>query len=155
MHDVAPPTLRRLTRAGRSWRAAAVVAFLGMLAVGAYVDSDDRFPFGPMAQYATSPDLDASINSAYVLADTTRGERVRVPLNATGTGIGRAEVEGQLGRIIEEPELLQAIADAFAELHPERAQYTHLYLMRDTIDLEDGQAVGPRVTRQLATWEVR
>ena len=150
-----PNTVQRLSPAGRAVRLGVVVAFLGGLAYGAYVDTDDMFPFGPMAQYATSPDLDASINSAYVLADTTEGTRVRVPLNATGTGIGRAEVEGQLGRIIDDPQLLQVIADAFAELHPERPQYVHLYLMRDTIDLTDGKATGPRITRQLADWAVQ
>jgi hypothetical protein len=40
-------------------------------------------------------------------------------------------------------------------LHPHRPQYTHLYLMQDTTDLEDGRAVGPKVTRLLAEWEVR
>jgi hypothetical protein len=149
------PATVQLTKVGRTWRLAAFAAFLALLATGTYSNTDDSFPFGPMAQYSTSPDLDAEINSAYVLADTTEGDRVRVPLNATGTGIGRAEVEGQLGRIIENPELLQAIANAYAKLHPERPQYTRLYLMQDTTDLEDGKAEGPRVTRLLAQWEVR
>jgi hypothetical protein len=151
----APPAAVPLTRVGKTWRFGAVVIFLGLLAAGTYSNTDDSFPFGPMAQYSTSPDLDAEINSAYVLADTTDGRRVRVPLNATGTGIGRAEVEGQLGRIIENPELLQAIANAYAKLHPDRPQYTRLYLMQDTTDLEGGKAAGPPVTRQLAQWEVR
>jgi hypothetical protein len=153
--DPAPPATMRLTRVGRTWRLSAVLVFLALLAAGTYSNTDDSFPFGPMAQYSTSPDLDAEINSAYVLADTTDGRRVRVPLNATGTGIGRAEVEGQLGRIIENPELLQAIANAYAKVHPDRPQYTRLYLMQDTTDLEDGKAAGPRATRQLAQWEVR
>ena len=151
--DPADGAVQRLSRTGLGWRLGVVVAFLGMLAWGAYLDTDDRFPWGPMAQYATSPDLDAEINSTYVLADTTAGERMRVPPNATGTGIGRAEVEGQLGRIVAEPELLGVIADAYRQLHPDRPQYTHLYLMRDTTDLEDGLAVG-KVTRQLAEWRV-
>jgi hypothetical protein len=153
-HPAARPS-SRLSPVGKGWRLGAVVGFLVLLALGTYSNTDDSFPFGPLAQYSTSPDLDAEINSAYVLADTTEGTRVRVPLNATGTGIGRAEVEGQLGRIIENPELLQAIANAFAKVHPHRPQYTYLYLMQDTTDLEDGKAAGPRVTRLLAEWEVQ
>jgi len=146
--------VRRLSAASQRWRLAAAAAFLAMLAVGAHRNTDDLFPFGPMAQYATSPNLNASINSSYVLADTTAGVRVPVPLNATGTGIGRAEVEGQLARIIDDPSLLGVIARAYRELHPDRPQYTHLYLMRDTTDLENGKAVGEKVTSMLAQWEV-
>ena len=155
MNHPPPPTTIRLTGATRGWRLGAVAAFLALLAAGTYSNTDDSFPVGPLAQYSTSPDLDAEINSAYVLADKTDQTRVRVPLNATGTGIGRAEVEGQLGRIVENPGLLQAIANAYAKLHPDRPQYTHLYLMQDTTDLEDGRAVGPRVTKLLAEWAVR
>ena len=154
MSDPAATDVHRLSAASKRWRLAAAAAFLALLAVGAYRDTDDLFPFGPMAQYATSPNLNASINSSYILADTTAGTRERVPLNATGTDIGRAEEEGQLGRNIGDPSLQGVIARVYRELHPDRPQYTHLYLMRDTTDLENGKVVGERVTAMLAQWEV-
>lgn len=144
----------RLSRRSLGWRL--VVAGLGLLALvhGTLRDSDDFFPFGSMAQYASAHDLDGTTRSTYIDADTVSGERVRVPLNATGTGIGRAEVEGQLGKFIEDPALMQVIADAYRDLHPDRDQYTHMYLMRAIYQLRDGYVVGEAERKLLAEWEV-
>ena len=147
---------RRLSRASATWRLIAAFAGIVALVHGTIADSDDYFPFGSMSQYATAHDLDAKVNSTYMLADTENGRRkVRVPLNATGTGIGRAEVEGQIDRLVADPSLLQSIADAYHAIHPERDQYTTLYLMRDTYQLRDGYQTGPPVTDELARWTVQ
>lgn len=138
------------------WRLTAAGLGLAALLHGTLRDSDDYFPFGSMAQYATAHDLDGQTRSTYIVADTESGRTdVRVPLNATGTGIGRAEVEGQLPRIIDDPSLMQVIADAYRELHPQRDQYTHLYLMRDVYQLRDGYVDSEPTTELLAEWEVR
>ncbi|WP_129668827.1 hypothetical protein [Phytoactinopolyspora endophytica] len=145
----------RLSRWGTAWRLGLVVVGLVALVHGTLRDSDDFFPFGSMAQYASAHDLNGTTRSTYILADTESGEEdVRVPLNATGTGIGRAEVEGQLGDFLDDPSLMQVIADAYRDIHPERDQYTHLYLMRDVYQLEDGYVVGEPETTLLAEWEV-
>ncbi|NED98938.1 hypothetical protein [Phytoactinopolyspora halotolerans] len=151
-----PTTPRRqLSRWGAAWRLSLVVLGLAALMHGTLRDSDDFFPFGSMAQYASAHDLNGTTRSTYILADTEGGERgVRVPLNATGTGIGRAEVEGQLGDFLEDPSLMQIIADAYREIHPDRDQYTRLYLMRDVYQLRDGYVVGEPETTLLAEWEV-
>ncbi len=161
LYDVIPRTTTSppqgrglLPRWAKAWRLAA--AGLGLLALlhGTLKDSDDYFPFGSMAQYATAHNLDGQTRSTYILAETESGDEVRVPLNATGTGIGRAEVEGQLGRFIEDPSLMQVIADAFRQLHPDRDQYTHMYLKRSVYQLRDGYVVGDPETELLAEWEV-
>lgn len=146
----------RLSRWSTAWRLGVAAVGLVALLHGTLRDSDDYFPFGSMAQYATAHDLDGQTRSTYILADTESGRTgVRVPLNATGTGIGRAEVEGQLPRFIDDPSLMQVIADAYRAIHPGRDQYTHMYLMRDTYQLRDGYIVGEPQTDQLAEWEVR
>jgi hypothetical protein len=135
---------------------ATALAGIAALAHGTLADSDDYFPFGSMAQYASAHDLDGQVRSVYMLADTEAGlRRVPVPLHATGTGIGRAEVEGQLGRFLDHPSLMQTIADAYRALHPDRDQYTTLYLMRDTYQLRDGHPAGQPATEQLAEWDVQ
>ncbi|HET6729299.1 MAG TPA: hypothetical protein VFG96_07750 [Jiangellaceae bacterium] len=147
---------RRLSWRGRAWRVGIALAGIAALVHGTLADSDDYFPFGSMAQYASAHDLDSQVRSVYMLADTDSGrERVPVALHATGTGIGRAEVEGQLGRILADPSLMQTIADAYRALHPDRDQYTTLYLMRDTYQLRDGYQAGPPATELLAEWDVR
>ena len=146
----------RLSGRSTAWRVIVAFAGIAALAHGTLADSDDYFPFGSMAQYATAHDLDGKVRSTYILADTESGrQRVRVPLNATGTGIGRAEVEGQLDRILADPSLLQTIADAYRAIHPDRDHYTVLYLMRDTYQLQDGYQAGPPGTAELARWSVR
>ncbi len=147
--------VERVRGPGRVTRLVVPVVALGALLAGTLVDRDDWFPFGPLAQYATATKLDGQVRSTYVLADTTDGTRVRVPLDPTGTGIGRAEVEGQLGRITEDPALLQSLSDAWSQLHPDRPQYVRLLLMRDDYQLRDGRRVGAPTTRTLAVWTVR
>ena len=148
-------TTVRLGPLGVTWRLAAVAAALSMLVVGQVQDNNDLFPFGSLSQYATARDPDGTVNSVYVLADTADGEQVRVPLNPTGVGVGRAEIENQLDRVLADPSLLQALADAHAGLHPDEAPYTLLYLMRDTHQLDDGRPTGEVSTTELATWTVR
>lgn len=150
--DAAEPV--RLSARSVAWRLVAVVACLVVLTVAQLTDTDDFFPLSRLSQYAMAPGPDGIVKSTYILADNTDGEQVRVPLNATGVGIGRAEVEGQLGRIIDDPSLLQAIANAWAQLHPDEPQYQRLYLKRDVYQLVDGKPAGDRETIELAVWEV-
>jgi hypothetical protein len=148
-------TVKRLGPLSVTWRLAAVAAALAMLVVGQVQDNNDLFPFGSLSQYATARDPNSPVNSVYVLADTAHGEQVRVPLNPTGVGVGRAEIENQLDRVLADPSLLQALADAHAGLHPDQSPYTELYLMRDSYQLVNGRPTGEVSTTELATWTVR
>lgn len=150
--DAAEPV--RLSARSVAWRLIAVVGCLVVLTVAQLTDTDDYFPLSRLSQYALAPGPDGIVKSTYILAHNTDGEQVRVPLNATGVGIGRAEVEGQLSRIIDDPSLLQAIANAWAELHPDQPHYQRLYLKRDVYQLVDGKPAGDRETIELAVWEV-
>lgn len=144
----------KLSAQSVAWRLIVVALCLIVLTVAQLTDTDDFFPLSRLSQYAFAPGPDGVVKSTYITADTTDGEQVRVPLNATGVGIGRAEVEGQLARIIDDPSLLQAIANAWAQLHPDQPQYERLYLKRDIYQLVDGKPTGGRETLELAVWEV-
>lgn len=144
----------RLSAISVAWRLIVVAVCLAVLTFAQLTDTDDFFPLSRLSQYALAPGRDGVVKSTYIVAVNTAGEQVRVPLNATGVGIGRAEVEGQLGRIIDDPSLLQGIANAWAELHPDQPQYERLYLKRDIFQLVDGKPAGNRETLELAVWEV-
>ncbi|HEX5994551.1 MAG TPA: hypothetical protein VFY84_05355 [Jiangellales bacterium] len=144
----------KLSAQSVAWRLIVLALCLIVLTVAQLTDTDDFFPLSRLSQYAFAPGPDGVVKSTYITADTTDGEQVRVPLNATGVGIGRAEVEGQLARIIDDPSLLQAIANAWAQLHPDQPQYERLYLKRDIYQLVDGKPTGGRETLELAVWEV-
>ncbi|WP_066585438.1 hypothetical protein [Cellulomonas timonensis] len=145
----------RLRRLPRAWRLTATAAVLGVLATAQFVDTNDWFPFGSLSQYATARDLNGTVKSISIEAVNASGETLRVPLNQTGVGVGRAEIEGQLGRILADPALLQSIADAHAGLHPDEPAYTELTVVRSTRALVDGRPSGEPTHEALATWTVQ
>jgi hypothetical protein len=144
----------RLGSRARAWRLAAAAAVLLALAYGTIWGADRYFPFGPMVQFAFSVDPNGQIRSVFVEADTTAGDRVQVPLTSEGVGIPRAEIEGQLPAIENDPSLLQVIAIAQRHRHPQQPQYRRLYLMVDIIQLHDRRPTGHEIN-QLAVWDVR
>ncbi len=152
-----PPTertaARRLSRAGLAWRAAVTLGVVGLAVNGSVRGNDVQWPFAPMSQFAFGVNLDGQIRSTYVEADTTAGTTVRVPLTAGGVGLGRAEVEGQLPRLVADPALLQSIAVAAARRHPGWPRYTRLRLRQEVNDLRGGEVVSTH-TERLADWTV-
>jgi len=144
----------RLGARARGWRMAATAVVLLALAYGTIWGADRHFPFGPMVQFAFSVDPNGQIRSVYIEAETTAGDRVRVPLTSEGVGIPRAEIEGQLPAIERDPSLLQAIALAQRRRHPDQPQFRRLYLMVDILQLHDRRPAGHEVN-QLAVWDVR
>lgn len=106
-----------------------------------------------MLQFAFRASPDGDIRSTYVEARTTSGDVVQVPLNARGTGIARAEIEGQLPRLIADPALLEDVAVAWHRLHPNEPRYTHLWLKQAVYPLRGGRPQ-PSHTDTLAQWTV-
>ncbi len=145
----------KLRRLPRAWRLTATAVVLGVLATAQVVDTNDWFPLGSLSQYATARDLNGTVRSISIDAVDASGETLRVPLNQTGVGVGRAEIEGQLGRILDDPSLLQSIADAHAGLHPDDPPYRELAIVRSTRALVDGRPVGDATRETLATWTVQ
>lgn len=127
---------------------------LGALLYGSLVGTDDLFPFGPLRQYDGPYDVNGTIVSTYLEADTAAGTRIEVPLEHGSVGVGRADIEGQLDRIRADPALLGSLADAWAELRPDRPALIRLHVMRDITPLRDGRAVGPPDTRTVVSWTV-
>jgi hypothetical protein len=148
------PAFRRASRGAKARRLVAVAAAAGVLLYGSAYGEDDLWPFGPMVQYAFRTDPDGEIRSTFIDADTTDGRRTRVNLSTGGVGIARAEVEGQLTKIVAEPWRLQDLATAQRRLHPDAPQFARLYLRQQVIDLQGGRKTGER-TETLATWTVR
>jgi hypothetical protein len=122
-------------------------------ALGTLVGQDPWWPFAPMSQYAFSVDLDGEIRSTFVEADTVAGTTVRVPFGVDGIGLGRAEIEEQLDRVVADPSLLQAVAVAHARRVPDQPRYVELRLVQRVSQLEGGVEVSRR-DEVLATWRV-
>ncbi len=147
-------TSRVLSWPSRTWRLTVTAAVLAVLVVAQLDHNDDWWPLGSLSQYSSAVSPNGEVRSTYMEADDTSGETVRVPLTTQGVGVGRAEIEGQLSRILAEPALLQEIANAWENLHPDRPAYEVVRVMRSTQTLEDGVVVGEPVVEELATWTV-
>jgi hypothetical protein len=147
------PVVRKVSRRGAVGRLAAAAVGVGVLLYGTGWGTDDMFPFGPLVQFAFSVDPNGEIRSTFIEADTDAGARVRVPLSLEGVGIKRAEIEGQLTKIVADPSLLQAVADAQQARNPGQPQYERLYLRQKVTELVDGAPDDVRI-ETLAVWEV-
>ncbi|MCM3662368.1 hypothetical protein M3148_15415 [Georgenia satyanarayanai] len=145
--------VRRLSATGVAVRIAGTIAALGVLAYGQVADTNDLFPLGTLSQFATARDLDGTVRSTYLLADTATEDGRRIAMNDRTIGVARAEVEGQLQRILDNPALMQSLIDGYAALKPNREPVETLYLMRSIQQLEDGYVVGEPEEVELLRWD--
>lgn len=129
-----------LTRAGRARRLGAAAVGLGLLLYGSAFGNDDLFPFGPMSQYSFRIDPQGEIRALWVEADLADGSHRRLDISSAGdVGVARAELEGQLDRIIADPERLAELADAWKRLHPDRPELRRITVGQDVVELTDGR----------------
>ena len=131
-------------------RVLALVLGLGLLLAGTAWGQDDHFPFGPFRMYATADDPDGRVLSTYLQAVDADG--VVVPrVEERHVGLRRAEYEGQLSRVVEDPDLLRDIAEVFSRRHPDAPPWVELSVVQTAHVLVDGVPTDER-TSVLATW---
>jgi hypothetical protein len=143
-----------LNPARKAWRVIATLLVFGSLTAGQIIHTNDWFPLGTLSQYSYGRPLDAPTRAVRVMAINTDGEEVRVPLSVKGSGVQRAELEGQLDRILEDPSILEAIARSWHGLHPDKPQYVELRLERVTHYIKDGIPTGESDVEILTNWTV-
>ncbi|WP_435298483.1 hypothetical protein [Timonella sp. A28] len=149
------PDIKPLSTTSRSWRFALAALGFVILCFGQIFNTNDWFPLGSLSQYSYGRPLDSPTRSVRIIAVNTEGNDIRVPLNAKGVGVGRAEVEGQLDAIIADPSKLEGLARAWHGLHPESPQFTHLTMERVTSYVKDGKPTGQSDVEFLAEWTVQ
>jgi hypothetical protein len=140
----------RLGPAGRAWRLAAAGIVLALLLAGTVWGDDDEFPFGPFRMYSTRADPNAAVVSTRTVGLTPEGEEVR--LSGGEVGLRRAEFEGQLDRLEDEPELLGLLADAYAERHPSAPEMVAVQVVQRRFELVDGRQTGEFTDRVLVEY---
>jgi hypothetical protein len=90
--------------------------------------------------YSTTDKLDAPVKSLRLEAVTVDGRRI--VLTDSETGLRRAEIEGQLGRIRADPALLDAVAAAYHARSPQRPALAEVDVIVRLIALRDGRPTG-------------
>ena len=149
------PGAVKLSHLSKGWRFGLAAIGLVILAIGQVLSTNDWFPLGSLSQYSYGRPLDSPTRAVRIIATNTEGKEVRVPLNPRGVGVGRAEIEGQLQRILDNPSMLEGIARAWHGLHPHSPQYTHLRMERTTAYVKNGVPTGEMDVEVLTEWDVQ
>ena len=146
------PEVLRVTAAGRRVRLTAVAIVLALLLAGSLWGDDDEFPFGPFRMYSTRNDPNAPVISTRVVGVTAAGEEVR--LSGGQVGLRRAELEGQVSRIREHPELLGLLAESFADAHPAAPDLEAVQMVQRRFELVDGARTGDYTDLVVAEYDL-
>ena len=133
--DVVP-----LSRASRRVRLGVTAVVLAVVMTGTVWGDDSDFPFGPFRMYSTRADPNAPVVSTRVVGLTGSGQEVR--LSGGEVGLRRAEFEGQLPRMQEQPELLGLLAETYADRHPGAEPLVEVRVVHRRFELVDGQRTG-------------
>ena len=135
---------------GRVARLVATIAVMVGVVVSNQWGSDDDFPFAPFKMYSTSRELDEPVGDTQVWGIDAAGQEWRLTQEATG--IRRAEYEGQIPRFLDDPELLELVAEAYAARHPSREAIDEVSIVVEWHELEDGVVTGDRWVEEVVTW---
>ncbi|SCX51999.1 hypothetical protein SAMN03159343_2675 [Klenkia marina] len=144
--------VERLTPAGRRARLAAACVVLVLLLAGSVWGDDSEFPFGPFRMYSTRADPDAPVVSTRVVGVTAAGEEVR--LSGGEVGLRRAEFEGQLPRLVDDPSLLGLVAESYESRHPSAPELVRVEVVQRHFDLSGGQQTGTYTDEVLVSYEL-
>ncbi|SDD65426.1 hypothetical protein SAMN05216270_10650 [Glycomyces harbinensis] len=131
-------------------RIAVTAVVLALVTATTFWGADDFFPFAPFKMYSFSKELDGWAGSTRVEAVNEEGERFS--LRESTTGFRRAELEGQKSRFIEDPSLLEYIAEAYENTNPDKPEIVTVEIIERRYELEDGYQTGEVIEVVEASW---
>lgn len=135
------------------WRIGVTLAGIALLLNGSLRMSDDAWPFGPLSQYAFSPQPDDTVVITRVEGRLADGRRIDLPLRVGVSGISRAEIEARIPAIEADPSLLAGVAAGWERQHPRQPAVRELWLVQDVTTVEQGRR-GGSTSVELAHWVV-
>ncbi len=141
-----------LTSRARGIRLVIAAAILALTLGGTVYGDDYAFPFGPPRMYATRADPDTPVSSTRVVGLTDDGTEVR--LSGGEVGLRRAEFEGQVPRLVDDPELLGLLAENYLHNHGESEPLVAVAIIVRRLELRDGASTGAFVDEVLVTYDL-
>jgi hypothetical protein len=146
----APPI--GVSRRGRVGRLLATAAVFGALLAGTIWGDDVHFPFGPFRMYASTEPLDG-VTSWYVLEVVTAdGDTVAVA--PEDLGLRRAEVEGRVAEMVQDPTLVAGLARRYEARHA-GPSLRELRVVRRNQPMHAGQPEGAPFDEVVVAWSGR
>jgi hypothetical protein len=134
------PQIAKVRPVGRVVRVSITMAVLALVTATTFWGADDFFPFAPFKMYSFSKELDGWAGSTRLEAVNEEGERFSL-LEST-TGFRRAELEGQKSRFVEDPSLLEYVAQAYENTNPDKPELVTVEIIERRYRLEDGHQTG-------------
>ncbi|MGH3712682.1 MAG: hypothetical protein ACRDT4_04365 [Micromonosporaceae bacterium] len=147
--DAPSPPTERLSSTGRAIRLVVALLVTAAMIAGTWLE-DDHFPFGPFKMYSTSDPLNKPVPDTRVDFVNVEGDEFKA--NLDNTGFRRAEVEGQIERFKDDPELLSHLAEAYQKRRPTRPKIARVSVVIRWWKLEGGRATGEYTEETVVTW---
>lgn len=140
-----------LSRTGVLTRLVLATIALLLLLYGTFFGSDADFPFGPFRMYATRNAPDGTVNSLRLEAVNAQNELIGV--SAGSVGLRRAELEGSLPRMKNDPALMAEIVERYADNNPGKPPLIELHVVVRVMELKAGKETGTYADHIEAVWK--
>jgi hypothetical protein len=135
----------RMSRRGRLIRNVAAVLLIGGLFAGTFLwQTDDTWPLAQMRMFPGGSESDVVIT--VIEAHFTDGRTKE--MNPFAFHLKRAELEGQMNRVLARPEMLGDLIDAYNRVH--RRDIERIVLIRRETVRQDGRTRSTE--RELVRW---
>jgi len=142
-----------LSRAGIVWR----TALAGILAVafmaGTVLGQDSWWPFGPWRMYATATPATGAVAvlsiEVRVAGDSTWQP---APLRPDTVGLNRAEIEGRIPKVTQDPAMLGSLARTHSRLRPDQPAWVGVRVVRVEQVLVDRRPTGEVRRQVVVSW---
>ena len=148
----AQPEPDRLSLPGRAARLGLVTALLVTLLISQLGRHDDWFPLGMLGQYGVARNPDGEVLDTYLLGETADGNVEELTLRADVTGITRVELEIALPEMLEDPGLLEVLAQTYETNHP-GSDIIALEVRQQVHTLRGGARSGAAEDRFVLRWD--
>jgi hypothetical protein len=139
-----------VTAAGRRVRVALTVAVGVLVLAGTFYGHDDWFPVGPFRMYATASKTTGRVAVPELAGVTVDGATVEI--RAGELGLRRAELEGRLPRLREEPELLAELVRVYEQRWPDAPRLVELRLDMHARQVVDRRVQDGEIVTTVARW---
>lgn len=146
---------QHLSATSRAWRTALILAIVTLFGLGSTVGDDHWWPFAPWRMFSTSTDPNRAVVSTILEVQTEADptEWVRHAIRLRDIGVNRAEIEGRLAQIREDPDMLETLAESHEQLRPERYRWVGIRIVFERHLIENRKPTGEITREVVATWE--
>ncbi|GLY17365.1 hypothetical protein Kisp01_43800 [Kineosporia sp. NBRC 101677] len=143
----------RLGRPAKALLATTLAVVSALFLGGTFVGTDAWWPFAPWKMYSTSTAPSGPVGSTRIeIQENGSGPWQPASLHPDTVGLNRAEVEGRMPLIQQDPSVLGTLLESHAELQPDAPRWTAIRIVRSDVLLENGRRTGETRDTTLAVW---